>query len=184
MESKEMNIDKVCKNVGWDGESFFCMRCGKAGFNTKAKAVGHQSQCQARNASLVVPPPTTTPPPDHHHITTTLPLAGMVPPPSNIERQLAMFGQQIADMRQEQTKYTNEIPHLQAVQNMGFLGISKEGWIIIGVVALLAYSMGHSSSCRCPVNEGSSRRTGGRLSTIQDKVTDKAISYGISKMFK
>jgi len=67
-----MNIEKVCKNVGWDGSSFFCMRCGKAGFDTQAKAVGHQSQCPAKNASLVVPPPTTTTisPSYHHHITT------------------------------------------------------------------------------------------------------------------
>jgi hypothetical protein len=95
-----------------------------------------------------------------------------------IARMLTMQSQQIAEIRKS---ITNEIPHSIAKQQMGFLGISKEGWLIIGVVALLAYSMGHNSSCRC---ENSSRRTGGRLSSIQDRVTDKAISYGISKIFK
>jgi len=184
-----MSITRICENVAHDGESFFCMRCGKAGFDTRAKAVGHQSQCPAKNASLVVPPPTTTtttPPPyttttDHH--TTTTP-SDIVLPTSNTERQLAGMVQDISEMKKLYAKAFNEGPHLQAVQQMQFLGISKEGWIIIGVVALLAYSMGHSSSCRCPVNDNLSRRTGGRLSSIQDKVTDKAISYGISKIFK
>ena len=178
-----MNIDKICKNVGWDGSSYFCMRCGKAGFDTKAKAVGHQSQCRARNASLVPPPTTTTttPPPS----TTTLPPPDMVLPPSNIERQLAGIVQDISEIKQQSSKVYNEGPHLQGVQQMGFLGISKENWLIIGVVILIAYSMGQKSSCRCPVGDGSSRRTNGRLgSSIQDKVTDKAISYGISKLFK
>jgi len=184
-----MNVTRICENVGHDGESFFCMRCGKAGFDTKAKAVGHQSQCKARNAGLVVPPPptTTTPPPyttttDHH--TTTTPPPDMVLPTSNTERQLAGIVQDISEMKQQYAKALNEGPHLEAVQQMQFLGISKEGWMIIGVVALIAYSLGHSSSCRCPVNDNSSRRTGGRLSSIQDKVTDRAISYGISKIFK
>ena len=171
-----MNIERICKNVGHDGESFFCMRCGKAGFDTKAKAVGHQSQCRARNANLVVPPSTTT---------TTLPPPDVVLPPSNTERQLAGLIQDIAEMKQQYASVYNEGPHLQAVQQMGFLGISRENWLIIGVIALIAYSMGQKSSCRCPVSDGSSRRTYGRMgSSIQDKVTDKAISYGISKLFK
>ena len=48
MAGESMNINKICKNVGWDGKSFFCMLCGKTGFGTVAKVLGHQCQCQAR----------------------------------------------------------------------------------------------------------------------------------------
>jgi len=87
-------------------------------------------------------------------------------------------------MKQQYSRVYNENPHLQGVQQMGFLGVSKEGWMIIAVVAFVAYSIGHSSSCRCPVSEGAYRWAGGRLSSIKDKVTDRAISYGISRLFK
>jgi hypothetical protein len=185
-----MNIEKVCKNVGWDGVSFCCLRCNKAGFTSQAQAVGHQSQCPMNNKNLgalpqqetvVVPASFGTTLPQYSGGGTTEVVVPAELDNKAIARMLIIQSQQIADIKKSMT---NEIPHAIAKQQMGFLGISKEGWIIIGVVALVAYSMGHSSSCRCPVSEGAYRRTGGRLSSIQDKVTDKAISYGISRLFK
>jgi len=184
-----MNIEKVCKNVGWDGVSFCCLRCNKAGFTSQAQAVGHQSQCTMNNKRLgalpqqevVVPASFGTTLPQYSGGGTTEVVVPAEVDNKAIARMLMIQGQQILDIK----KYvSNEIPHQLANRENGFLGISKEGWMIIGVVALLAYSMGHSSSCRCPVSEGAYRRTGGRLSSIQDKVTDKAISYGISRLFK
>jgi hypothetical protein len=31
--------------VGFDGSSYFCLRCGQAGFQTRAAAIGHLAQC-------------------------------------------------------------------------------------------------------------------------------------------
>ena len=45
-----MNVTKICENVGHDGESFFCMRCGKAGYSTKAQAIGHLVICKSRKS--------------------------------------------------------------------------------------------------------------------------------------
>lgn len=48
-------MSKVCKDVGWDGESFYCLRCGKAGFKSEASARGHLSQCKGRAIGRGVP---------------------------------------------------------------------------------------------------------------------------------
>lgn len=180
-----MNIERICKNVGHDGSSFFCMLCGKAGYSTKEQAMGHLAKCKSRMSSLASQP--ASQPPSQPATISLAELSTELPTklPSDmsaIEHLLYIQGQQIADVKQAQTKYTNEIPHLQAVQQMGFLGISTNGWIVIAIIAFVAYSVGHESTCRCGLNEGSPRRRLG--SSIQDKVMDKAISYGISKLFK
>ncbi len=33
-------------NIGYDGKSFFCMRCGKAGFKSEMAVRGHLSSCK------------------------------------------------------------------------------------------------------------------------------------------
>lgn len=180
-----MDIKRVCKNVGYDGESYFCMLCGKAGYSTKEQAMGHLAKCKSRISSLASQLASQ---PASHLATISLaelPIELPTKLPSDtsaIEHLLSVQGQQIADIKQAQAKYANEIPHLQAVQQMGFLGISTNGWIVIAIIAFVAYSVGRESTCRCSLSEGSPRRRLG--SSIQDKVTDKAISYGISKLFK
>lgn len=48
-------MTKVCKDVGWDGKGFYCLRCGKAGFKSEASARGHLSQCKGRAIGRGVP---------------------------------------------------------------------------------------------------------------------------------
>lgn len=184
-----MNIEKVCKNVGHDGESYFCMLCGKAGYSTKEQAMGHLAKCKSRMSSLAShlasqPPsqPATT---SLAELPTELPIPTKLSDMSAIVHLLSVQGQQMAEMKQQYQKVYNEVPHLQAVQQMGFLGIPNNTWIWIvgiGIGLLLVYKLGQESKCHCDVNMGSSRRRLG--STLQDKVTDKAISYGISRLFK
>ena len=189
---EKLNVTKICNGVGWDEKSYFCWNCGKAGFSSLKKAIGHQAQCPAKvknlGASLTNRPtdqPTTDKPeattlPAHRPYTIRLPKPEIKIPALNNELQLAGLVQDIAGVKQELAKFTNEGFHLQAVQQTGFLGISREGWIIIAVVGLLAYYVGRESSCVCSSN-GSSRRSN---TNIGDRVKDKAISYGLSKLFK
>jgi hypothetical protein len=184
-----MNIKEVCKNVGWDGESYFCMRCKKAGFATKAQAVGHQSQCSMNNKSFgFLPPPTTTT--DHHHTTTTTPpdTTTLPPPdmvlPSNLERHLAVLGKQLAEIQQGQAKITNETAHTIAVSNQGFLGISKEGWVIIGVVALVAYMLGRETkTCDCSIGDYRYKRSGNGRSGFGSAMAGKIAGKFIDRIF-
>ena len=187
-----MDIQKISKHVGHDGKSYFCWDCGQAGFDSPSHVNGHQSVCPKRQ----IPINTTTTP-------ITTPLGGgeggggTTPttrqkidiPVSSSNTEIAVFRQELsemkADMKAQYAKAFNEGPHLQAVQQVGFLGISKEGWLFIGVIALVAYSLGKDSKCDCSYVGGSSRRSNGRLgSSIQDKVTDKFVSYGISRLLK
>lgn len=48
-------MTQVCKDVGWDGDGFYCLRCGKAGYKSEAQARGHLSQCKGRAISRGVP---------------------------------------------------------------------------------------------------------------------------------
>jgi hypothetical protein len=180
-------ITNICKNVFYDHENnvFFCELCGRATFSTKAQAVGHLSQCPKKD-SVNRPPPTTTtttstPPP----YTMTLPplKLDMARANASQERLLALYEKRLARIEERDSILTNELPHIQAVRQMGFLGITNQDWLIIGVVAFVAYMFGHSSSCKCDVSAGGSPRK--RLgTTIQDKVTDRAINYGLNKLFK
>ncbi|MDQ1252579.1 MAG: hypothetical protein QG646_1700 [Euryarchaeota archaeon] len=180
-----MEIRKVCKGVGHDGKSYFCWNCGKAGFVLEEQAIGHQAKCPARKKRVELPILPTylsthlQPSYDLANLPIQLP-SEMERQSSNIERQLQAIGRDMVEMKQQYAKIYNEVPHLQAVGQMGFLGISTNVWLLFGIGLLIVYSLGKESKCHC--DTGSPRRRLG--STLQDKVADKAISYGLSKLFK
>jgi len=178
-------VSEVCKNVWFDyaNDVFFCGLCGRATFTTKAQAVGHLSQCPKKDG-INRPPPTTT-------ITTSTPPAYTITlPPAKFDRShdsnmriLAMHEKRLSKVEKRDAVLTNEIPHLQAVRAMGFLGLPNQVWLLLGVGVFLGYMFGLNSSCKCDVNAGGSPRK--RLgTTIQDRVTDRAINYGLNKLFK
>jgi phage FluMu protein Com len=147
-------IKEICKNVYFDYENnvFFCQLCGKATFKTKAQAVGHLSQCP-KNDSVNRLPQTTasttsTPPP----YTMTLPpsKSDLLQAKASQERFSALYEKRLARIEERDAFITNELPHIQAVQQIGFLGITSQGWLTIGVVGFLAYMLGRSF-CRCDV---------------------------------
>ena len=180
-----MEVKKISKYVGHDGKSYFCWNCGKAGFDKPSQVNGHQSECSARQVSVT---PTITP------TTTPIPTylggggGGGTPPIKqemetlNSDIQIAMVRQELADMKAQYSKVFNEIPHQQAVQHFGFLGLSNNQLIFLLVTVVIGYMIGHESSCQCDVSAGIPKRRLG--SSIKDKVTDKAINYGINKLFK
>ena len=184
-----MEVQKISKYVGWDGEHYFCLGCYQADFNSPSQVNGHQRVCPVRQPKLVAPASDVG--------TTTLGGASgsgeVVLPKQEIEYQdtspdiLRVLTMQLAPMKQEladiKKTMSNEIPHKLAVQQMGFLGVPNNRWIWIvgiGIGLFLVYKLGQESKCHC--DTGSPKRRLG--STLQDKVTDKAISYGISKLFK
>ena len=94
--------------------------------------------------------------------------------------------QDISEMKRQYARVYNELPHLDAVKQMGFLGITKEGWAIIVVVGLIAYFLGRSN-CRCDSSDNNkrSRNSGGSLgSTLANRAVGKAFDYGLSRILK
>jgi FtsZ-binding cell division protein ZapB len=178
-----MEVKKICSGVGHDGTSFFCWNCGKAGYATKESAIGHQAKCSARHVKNEVPR-SSAPSSLGTSLGTSVArielgsslgteLDNLPQETSNAEHQLAVLVKQIEELKQTQVSLSNEIPHL--------LGINSNVWVFILIGAYVVYKMGQDSTCRCDV-EGTSRRKSG--SSIQDKITDKAINYGIGKLFK
>lgn len=49
-------MTQVSKNVGFDGESFYCIKCGRAGFRSELAARGHLGSCRGRLVSQGIDP--------------------------------------------------------------------------------------------------------------------------------
>jgi hypothetical protein len=155
-----MNIERVCKNVGHDGSSFFCMLCGKAGYTTKEQAMGHLAKCKSRMSVLASQPASQLPSQSATYNLAELPTKLPTKLPldmSAIEHLLSVQGQEIADIKQYQARMSNEVPHLQAVGQMQFLGVSADGWIIIAVIGIVAYSLGREH-CSCDYSDYKNNR--------------------------
>jgi hypothetical protein len=157
-----MNIKKVCKNVGYDGKEYFCMLCGKAGFTKEEQAIGHLAKCKARKTKKSELP-------DSSQLQASYKLADLpdnlpTEPPSstsNIERLLAVQGQQIADIRNEQAKLSNEATHLMAVNNQSSFDFNSKGLLLLVIVGVMAYFLGREN-CSCDYSmSGTTKKTKG-----------------------
>lgn len=182
-----METKRICKNVSWDGESFFCMRCFKAGFKTKAQAVGHQAQCPANEINLGSPPPTTTSTTTTPPYSTILPPLSTSSPPQDTERQFIIFGQLLAEIKQDQAKLANETTHALAVKNQNpFSNVDWGKVIAWGIgIAVISFLIGRETKvCYCGVETPRSGLPRGKSlgNSVASKVTDKAINYGLNKL--
>jgi hypothetical protein len=181
-----MNIKRVCKNVGHDGESFFCMRCGKAGYTTKEQAMGHLAKCKSRMSVLASQPASQLPsqPATYNLAELSTELPTKLPlDVSAIEHLLSVQGQQIADIKQYQARMFNEVPHMQAVEQMQFLGISAKGWVIIAIIAFVGYSLGREH-CECDNSDNkNNRRPRNGGSGFGSNMAGKIAGKFIDKMF-
>jgi len=189
---KEMEVQKVSRYVGWDGEHYFCLGCYQADFDSPSQVNGHQRVCPVRQPKLVASAG------DIGTVTldggaggggkVVLPKQEMKYQDTSSDMMLRILNIQLAPIKQEladvKKAVYNELPHKRGISQMGFLGIANNTWVWIigiGIGFFLVYKLGQESKCHCDINAGSSRRRLG--STLQDKVTDKAVSYGISRLF-
>lgn len=202
-----MDIQRISKHVGHDGKSYFCWNCGQAGFDSPFHVNGHQSVCPKRQKQVTV----NTPPVDTNTPSITNLGGGGgggggrgTPPSQEIEKLVSIgqdnpaytqlytevkilrqeIGEVRSDIKVQYAKAFNEEPHLQAVNNYGFLGISREGWLIIGVVAFVAYSLGKDSKCSCNSTVGSSRRSNGNSNSMFGVAKAYALKRGIDEVTK
>jgi len=204
-----LSVKQVCKDVGWHGGSFYCLRCGKAGFQSEAQARGHLAQCKGRAIQRgVLHSPVGVAPDPNLSGGQILPLAvggagahtyqlgGSAPggsgggQTSSISPDWYTINQRMATL--ENTVY-NENYHLLMQRNLQPAGFSvgdwffhNKGFIIISAVALLILLAGRDSSCECPDgSKGVSKsKVGGLGQKALSKLTDRAISKSIDSLFK
>jgi hypothetical protein len=198
------DIKHICKNVGFDGASYFCELCGKSGFENEGKVVSHLGHCPNRAVKKGILPTatanttlgdtattaTTT--------TTTQDSKDTLQVPPTLMRELQRLvvvpiQQQLSALN---TKVTNENVHLMAMNNLNqtsdtLLGIPKSWWIIGAIVAGIFFFIGRETKvCHCSTsdydygyNERSSRgRSVG--SSLAYKAFNRAVDFGLGKILK
>ena len=111
-----MKIEKINRYCGYDGSSYFCLYCGKAGFRSNMQVRGHQSVCPGRNKTLLSPPlpapPPPPPPPTFMGGMTTPPPAFMggatTSPPTGAESWMQYVSHRMDNLERA---VFNELPH-------------------------------------------------------------------------
>ena len=182
-----MNIEKVCKNVGYDGQKYCCLKCGTT-FEKESQARGHLSSCPSRkfglgfSASLQASPA----PPPAPHPAFTLPVADVVAPPSDYKRQIYAYQEQINDLNDRIARMENEYVHMVAQKNSG--SSDKTVWIFVGASVLLILLV-RGSSCDCDMPQKTRSRNIGRrgygdvVPTLLVKGAGKLLDKSIERIF-
>ena len=202
-------MKQVCKDVGWDGQGFCCLRCGKAGFQSEAQARGHLAQCRGRAIERgVFHPPvgTVTFPAPSGCCEQVLPArGGGVPTPlfggaPGGGETTSLQGGYATDypgwypgVDQRLKALENEYNHLLMQRNLQPTGFSIGDWffqnkavVIISVVALMIYLSSKKSECECPDGKAGRRvnRASGFGEKALNKLTDRAITKTIDSLLK
>lgn len=204
-------MKQVCKDVGWDGQGFCCLRCGKAEFKSEASARGHLSQCKGRAISrgvfhplvetVALPAPLgcceQVLPAYGGGVPTTL-LGGAPGGTGGGQTTSLQSGSATEDpgwygVDQRLRSLENEYNHLLMQRNLQPAGFNVGDWfsqnkavIIISVVALMIYVLSRQSECECPNGEVGKKvsKVGGLGQKALSKLTDRAISKSIDSLFK
>lgn len=184
-----MNVSFVNRCAGYDGVSYFCRHCGKAGFKSEMAVIGHQRVCaqvqigqgsvgaggcggdaqfhieQGLRCSVSSAPPPPPPPPKlilSGATTTNIPGNGGVP--ADVYRWMQDMSNQVN--RLNQTVY-NELPHRMAVAQHDDMKWVK--WLLVAYVALYFLTrFGEGDTTRKAVGKLGDRA----LSKTVDKMLD------------
>ena len=109
-------------------------------------------------------------------VSETLSSPDMVIPQSDIQRQLALVTMELAEMKQTQARFfENEIPHMQAAQQLGALGVPTV-WIVVGAIALIVLLLHDNKPCNCETTQKKAPVSFAMsvLSRFANKAADKA----------
>lgn len=186
-----MEVKTISKNIAWDGKSFFCLHCGKAGFSSLAAVKGHQSVCpqRARNKGAV-------PTENSDQLPVRLPTAT----PSSYQLanggEFAPFGsyhqqhQQLLDrLGSLESTVSNELTHLRQAnyqsQGQGAQSWIQKNltWVVLAGVFVFAVFL-YTGGNRCPTQcDSDSGPKGPDLTKLGERVITKAADTAISKSF-
>jgi len=167
---KEINVKILNDYAGHDGNSYFCRRCGKAGFSSIMQVRGHLSACPSRSDVVVVSPP--GPPPVKENFSGVLvpnERRGVGGETDMLQKLYAITTDLANRMERIERSFYNEIPHRLAVaqyQNNDF-GWLK--WILIALLVLWFFQKtGNSESVKNLAGKAGDR--------LLSKAVDKAMA--------
>ena len=142
-------------DIAFDGQSYYCTLCGKAGFESQFHAYGHIPRCKAKG--LTPSPPTSV---------TPYPLTSSYRPPDPVTPYpLGHSGLEDRITKLERSVH-NEMAHLR--------GVKQNDWSQILIWLGIAFVIGFVVA-KVLSDEGKGRQIG-------DKVVNKVIDRGVTKV--
>ena len=182
----------ISDNIGWDGSSFFCRRCGKAGYTKMAQVRGHLAMCPGRAISKgAIPQPVSQPvsKPVGQPAATGLRAVATVPTAtmSGLANQLQPVNQQqlgdrYGELDRRLGTLENEYNHLLVERNSpadDWLSRNKSTVILIAILAFgFVMMMRESQSCN---GDGSGKSSKSPLSSLGEKALGQFVNRGVSK---
>jgi len=198
-----MGAFDVSQNIAFDGSSYYCKRCGKAGYLRATQVRGHLAMCPGTLARKGIAPTTSSNQLqpvatgiDGGLTSSQLPVVEVVVEPGNNQpvgpsgnSQLLGYMQQI-DRRVATME--NEYSHVvqQTNQPQGKSWIEKNlALVVLGGMMLLwmLSSMGRSQQCVAGSSEPNNSSSGPNFKRLSERVLNKAadtvITKGVGKMF-
>jgi hypothetical protein len=199
----------ISDNIGWDGNGFFCRRCGKAGYGKMAQVKGHLAMCPGTAISKGAIP--RGQPPGQLAATSWQPVgsasnAGLTGRASyQQQQQLQPANNQPAypnqpasqlgypaytDLNSRVSRLENEYQHALVERNAPgqIFGLDKNALMLILVVGLLIFWAVEQRGSQCPtVLEGKPKASKpmGKLSEkVMTKFTDRMATRAADSLFK
>ena len=188
MAGEVMNEIKkiVSVNIGMEGNSFYCRRCGKAGYPSMASVKGHLGMCKGKAIQRAGGVQLAG---ASHSSVGTASIARLggisaVEPTATAgpEIQLAPADTNYDELSRRVAAVENEYVHLLSENNApvnsdDWVSRNKDLLIILGILVGL-YLLLQQSKCNCGA------RANGIGSTLVNKAAGKAVDYGLNKLLR
>lgn len=170
----------ISDSIGWDGVSFFCRRCGRAGYSKMAQVKGHLAMCPGRAVAKGAVPQLAA---ASCSPVANAPFEGLqVLPTASQQQQLqpilaSSYGQ--LDDRVKQLE--NEYNHMLVERNLpanDWFSSNKNMLIIMAVSVVALYLVTRNSQCQC---DNGSKVVKNGMASFGEKALAKFVDRGITK---
>jgi len=179
----------ISDNIGWDGSSFFCRRCGKAGYAKMAQVRGHLAMCPGRAISKgAIPQPVSQPVATSCNLVTAAPVGSLgISPTANQQQQLQPVATGYNPAGYDQLvervgTLENEYNHMLVERNIpsdDWFSKNKNTVILIAIVAFgFIMMMQQNQSCN---GDGSGKSSKSAFNSLGEKALSQFVSRGVSK---
>jgi len=185
----------VSDSIGFDGRSYYCRRCGRAGYRKATQVRGHLAMCPGTMMRKGVSPTTSynwLPSGNGaglqnlgaNYLQPVTGASGGDLGGSQLQPLEVVVGPSYEQLDRRISAMENEYQHLLQQRNQ-----PAESWfnknmalILLGGIILIALFSSMTQSCQCPTGESRTRR-GPDMAKLSERVINKAADVAITKGF-
>jgi len=186
-----MNITNISDNIAWDGQYYFCRRCGKSGYDKMSQVRGHLAMCQGK-AIQKGAIPQSQPVGNHLQPVATAPKAKFEGSPTGWQPQPAVavvpsynqLAGLVGRVEKLEKKVENEVQHLLVQNNTGANDwfSANKGIVLVGVFLVVVLLL-RESSCKCEAPGGRTKASS-IGSTLATRAVSKVVDKSLDRIFK